>query len=42
VRRGDEARIWSRHGKDLTDRFPDVARAATRQLPEGVVLDGVI
>jgi ATP-dependent DNA ligase len=35
-------RIWSRRGNDLTDRFPDVAAAAARQLPAGVVLDGVI
>lgn len=39
-RRGDEARIWSRQRKDLTDRFPDIARAAARLLPDGVVLDG--
>ncbi|HEY3561770.1 MAG TPA: ATP-dependent DNA ligase [Kribbella sp.] len=40
VRRGDEARIWSRQRKELTDRFPDVVKAAVRQLPDGVVLDG--
>jgi ATP-dependent DNA ligase len=40
VRSGETARIWSRQGNDLTDRFPDVAAAATRQLPPGVVLDG--
>lgn len=28
-----EARIWSRRRKDLTDRFPDIATAAARQLP---------
>jgi ATP-dependent DNA ligase len=40
VRRGDDARIWSRQRVDLTDRFPDVAAAAVRQLPEGAVVDG--
>ncbi|MEU4295142.1 hypothetical protein AB0E63_43570 [Kribbella sp. NPDC026596] len=40
ARRGDEARLRSRNGKDLTDRFPDVAAAAVRQIPDGVVLDG--
>lgn len=40
VRRGREARIWSRQRKDLTDRFPDIAAAATRQLPDGAVIDG--
>jgi ATP-dependent DNA ligase len=42
VRRGEEARLWTRNRHDITDRFPDVAAAATRQLPDGVVLDGVI
>jgi ATP-dependent DNA ligase len=36
----DATRIWSRNHRDLTDRFPDVARAATAQLPPGVVVDG--
>jgi ATP-dependent DNA ligase len=40
VRRDGTATLWSRHGKDLTDRFPDVAAAAVRQAPDGVVLDG--
>ncbi len=40
--RGDRARIWSRNGRDLTDRFPDIVRAAEQQLPEGTVVDGVI
>jgi ATP-dependent DNA ligase len=42
LRRGDTARIWSRQRKDLTDRFPDIAAAAARILPDGCVLDGVI
>lgn len=32
--------LWSRQGKDLTDRFPDVAAAAEAQIPAGTVLDG--
>jgi len=38
--RGEQTRIWSRNGRDLTDRFPDIARAAETQLPAGVVVDG--
>jgi ATP-dependent DNA ligase len=33
-------RIWSRNQRDLTDRFPDIARAAEDQLPAGAVVDG--
>lgn len=40
VRDGTVIRLWSRQGKDLTDHFPDVARAATAQVPSGTVLDG--
>jgi ATP-dependent DNA ligase len=40
VRTEDAARLWSRQGKDLTARFPDVASAAVRQLPAGAVVDG--
>ena len=32
--------MWSRQGKNLTDRFRDVAAAAARMLPEGCVVDG--
>ncbi|MGH3466072.1 MAG: hypothetical protein ACRDP9_31760 [Kribbellaceae bacterium] len=38
--RAEQARIWSRNGRDLTDRFPDIARAAEQQLPERAVVDG--
>jgi len=34
--------LWSRQGKDLTARFPDVARAAAAQLPAGSVVDGEV
>ena len=32
-------RLWSRRGKDLTDRFPDLAATAIDQLEAGTVLD---
>jgi ATP-dependent DNA ligase len=34
--------LWTRNRHDISDRFPDIVTAATRQLPDGVVLDGVI
>ncbi|WP_328995553.1 hypothetical protein OG394_13065 [Kribbella sp. NBC_01245] len=40
VRTGTDARLWSRRGTNLTTRFPLLAAAAVRQLPEGLVLDG--
>ena len=33
-------RIQSRRGAELTRAFPDVAAAARRQVPAGIVLDG--
>jgi ATP-dependent DNA ligase len=36
-----QVRLWSRQGKDLTDRFPDVAALATG-LPKGMVIDGEV
>lgn len=33
-------RIQSRHGRDITRSFPDIAAAAVENLPSGVVLDG--
>lgn len=32
--------VWSRAGKDLTSRFPDLAASAAAQIPPGYVLDG--
>jgi ATP-dependent DNA ligase len=32
--------LWTRNRHEITDRFPDIVIAATRQLPDGVVLDG--
>ena len=40
VRDDQRARLWSRQGKDLTARFPDLATAAREQLTPGIVLDG--
>jgi ATP-dependent DNA ligase len=34
------ARLWSRQGRDLTSRFPDLAAAAVDQLETGTVIDG--
>ena len=42
IRSGGTVRIWSRQRNDLTDGFRDIAAAAVSQLPDGVVLDGVI
>jgi ATP-dependent DNA ligase len=32
----------SRSRNDISDRFPDIVAAAEDQLPEGIVMDGVI
>ena len=42
VRQAGSTRVWSRQGRDLTDRFPDVAAAARAQLPAGTVVDGEV
>src|SRR4051794_3260219 len=42
VRQGGSTRLWSKQGRDLTDRFPDVAAAALAQLPAGTVVDGEV
>ncbi len=39
VRDESQVKLWSRQGKDLTDRFPDLAGAAVDQLEPGTVLD---
>ena len=41
VRRGGATYVWSRGEELVTERFPEIAAAATR-LPEGTVLDGEI
>lgn len=40
VRDASGTHLWSRQGKDLTDRFPDVAAAANGHVTPGTVLDG--
>lgn len=40
TRTGTSVHVWSRHGKDVTGRFSDVAEAAAGQLPDGCVVDG--
>lgn len=40
VRDEEGVRLWSRQGKDLTARFPDLAAAVREQLTPGTVLDG--
>ena len=42
VRSARSTRLWSKQGRDLTDRFPDVAAAALAQVPAGTVLDGEV
>jgi ATP-dependent DNA ligase len=42
VRSGSATRVWSKQGRDLTDRFPDVVAAAVAQVPAGTVLDGEV
>ncbi|WP_448641848.1 ATP-dependent DNA ligase [Geodermatophilus sp. URMC 63] len=42
VRNRSGTRLWSKQGRDLTDRFPDVAAAALAQVPAGTVLDGEV
>jgi ATP-dependent DNA ligase len=42
VRQGNSTRVWSKQGRDLTDRFPDVAAAALAQVPAGTVVDGEV
>jgi ATP-dependent DNA ligase len=42
VRGARSTRLWSRQGRDLTDRFADVATAAIAELPPGTVLDGEV
>ncbi|KAB7740360.1 ATP-dependent DNA ligase [Nostocoides sp. F2B08] len=40
IRDEEGVRLWSRQGKDLTGRLPDLAVAARDQLSPGTVLDG--
>jgi ATP-dependent DNA ligase len=40
VCRSGEVRLWSRNGKDLTTKFPDVAAAIAAQVDVDCVIDG--
>jgi ATP-dependent DNA ligase len=40
VVRDGKVRLWSRNGKEFTDKFPDVVRALGAQLRVDGVLDG--
>ncbi|HEX2072167.1 MAG TPA: ATP-dependent DNA ligase [Geodermatophilus sp.] len=42
VRTGTSTRLWSKQGRDLSDRFPDVVAAAVAQVPPGTVVDGEV
>ena len=42
VRDATSTRLWSKQGRDLTDRFPDIAAAARAQIPPGTVVDGEV
>jgi ATP-dependent DNA ligase len=42
VRQADSTTLWSKQGRNLTDRFPDIAAAARAQLPAGTVVDGEV
>jgi DNA ligase-1 len=42
LRRGSEVYLWSRGEELITERFPELARAALALLPEGTVIDGEI
>jgi ATP-dependent DNA ligase len=42
VRQAGSTRVWSKQGRDLTDRFPDLVAAAVAQLPAGTVVDGEV
>jgi ATP-dependent DNA ligase len=42
VREAEATRVWSRQGRDLTARFPEVVAAALTQLPPGTVVDGEV
>jgi ATP-dependent DNA ligase len=42
VRNGASTRLWSKRGRDLTDRFPDIVTAAVAQIPPGTVVDGEV
>lgn len=42
IRRGGAVHLWSRGEELITERFPELVRAAASLLPDGTVLDGEI
>jgi ATP-dependent DNA ligase len=42
VRDGRSTRLWSKQGRDLSDRFPDLVKAAVAMVPAGTVVDGEV
>ena len=42
IRRGGDVHLWSRGEELITERFPELVRAAASLLPDGTVLDGEI
>ncbi len=42
LKRNGEVHLWSRGEELITERFPEVARAAAALMPDGTVLDGEI
>ncbi|HKI05188.1 MAG TPA: ATP-dependent DNA ligase [Thermoanaerobaculia bacterium] len=42
IRRGGALHLWSRGEELITERFPELTRAAASLLPDGTVLDGEI
>lgn len=42
IRRGGAVHLWSRGEELITERFPELVRAAVSLLPDGIVLDGEI
>ncbi|MFY3383566.1 ATP-dependent DNA ligase [Paracidovorax sp. MALMAid1276] len=42
VRRAGQVWVWSRGEELVTDRFPELGKAAMAQLPDGTVVDGEI
>jgi DNA ligase-1 len=42
VRRGGQVHLWSRGEELITERFPEIARAALPLVPDGTVLDGEV
>jgi ATP-dependent DNA ligase len=40
VRDGDRIDLWSRNGRSLGNRFPELIQAAAGLLPDGCTVDG--